>query len=179
MANANSTQIEQWLPVVGFPDYEVSDFGQVKRVKRARAVSAGQILKRKHAAKLRYPSVGLWRLGKPSYQYVHRLVLTAFIGPCPAPDMQCCHRDGNVNNNHISNLRWGTRVENEADKNKHGTVASGSRHGASKLNDLAVREMRTIHKHLKWTYRKLADVYGITPACAWNAVNRNTWRHVA
>ncbi len=55
--------------------------------------------------------------GKP--RTVHRLVLEAFVGPCP-PGMQCRHLDGNPANNRLENLAWGTHAENAADKIRHG-----------------------------------------------------------
>jgi hypothetical protein len=54
-------------------------------------------------------------------RYVHRIVLESFVGECP-PNMVCCHYDGNGANNDITNLRWGTRKENMADKKRHGTA---------------------------------------------------------
>lgn len=57
---------------------------------------------------------------------VHRLVLLAFVGPCPE-EMEACHNDGNPKNNMLENLRWDTRVNNHADKHKHGTSLEGRR----------------------------------------------------
>lgn len=46
---------------------------------------------------------------------VHRLVLTAWVGPRPL-DREACHIDGDRQNNHATNLMWGTRAENTAHK---------------------------------------------------------------
>ncbi len=59
--------------------------------------------------------------GKTCTRYVHRLVLEAFVGPCP-PGMVACHYDGNSANNAVSNLRWDTQAGNIADKKRHGTA---------------------------------------------------------
>lgn len=37
---------------------------------------------------------------------VHRLVLEAFVGPCP-PGMECRHLDDDPRNNRLDNLAWG------------------------------------------------------------------------
>ena len=42
---------------------------------------------------------------------VHRLVLEAFVGPCPV-GFECDHKDRNRSNNHIENLRWASSSEN-------------------------------------------------------------------
>ena len=57
--------------------------------------------------------------GKVTCRYVHRLVLEAFVGPCP-PGLECLHRDHDTANNRLRNLRWGTRTENIEDKVKAG-----------------------------------------------------------
>jgi DNA-binding CsgD family transcriptional regulator len=54
--------------------------------------------------------------------YVHHLVLLAFIGPKPFPSAQCRHLDGNRENNHCENLKWGTALENCHDAIRHGTA---------------------------------------------------------
>lgn len=57
---------------------------------------------------------------------VHRLVLEAFVGPCP-PGHECCHRDGDPSNNCLDNLYWGTRSDNVRDAIQHGTHAQASK----------------------------------------------------
>lgn len=52
-------------------------------------------------------------------KYIHRLVLEAFVGPCP-DGMEALHSDGNKTNNNVDNLRWGTPSENNRDIVKHG-----------------------------------------------------------
>jgi hypothetical protein len=46
---------------------------------------------------------------------VHRVVLTAFRGPCPI-GMEGCHADDNPLNNDLSNLRWDTPHGNAQDR---------------------------------------------------------------
>lgn len=42
---------------------------------------------------------------------LHRLVLEAFVGPCPE-GMECLHADNNKDNCELSNLSWGTHAQN-------------------------------------------------------------------
>ena len=117
---------ETWLPVVGFEGhYEVSDQGRVKTLKTDVA-TGGRILKPQVIA--RYYYVGLWKNGKLKQSRLHRLVLLAFVGPCPE-GMECLHGPGGKFDNRLSNLRWGTKSENMQDH-----VASGLHHEASKTH---------------------------------------------
>lgn len=50
---------------------------------------------------------------------VHRLVLTAFVGPCP-DGLECCHWDDNPAHNCLGNLRWDTRSANQVDRIRNG-----------------------------------------------------------
>lgn len=62
---------------------------------------------------------------------VHRIVALAFVGPKPSPAHEVCHVDGNRQNNAASNLRWGTRKDNAADRERHGRTSRGAVHSAA------------------------------------------------
>lgn len=99
--------------------YEVSNCGRVRNV-RTGAVRKPQPVKRGHL------HVDLWRDGVGRSFYVHRLVLQAFVGPCP-PGMEALHRNGNPTDNRVENLRWGTRSQNLHDSVRHGTHQQASK----------------------------------------------------
>lgn len=109
--------------------------------------------------------------------HVHRLVLTAFRGPCPE-GMQACHCDGDPRNNALGNLRWDTPTANHADKRKHGTHLQGEDIFGAKLTASDVSEMRSAHA-AGATSGELARQFGVTKENAWMVVTRRTWRHVA
>ena len=102
---------EEWRPVVGFSDYEVSDLGRVRSYKRVKV----RILHPTYngSGSMRVELAGKKRL-------VHILVLEAFVGLRPE-GMECRHLDGDFTNNKVENLRWGTRSENILDAVRHGT----------------------------------------------------------
>lgn len=119
--------METWRPVAGYEGlYEVSDHGRVRSLPRMRLGRGGKpvrvngrILK---PALVRYPMVLLCNDGQRVGHSVHRLVANAFLPPDPVrPEVN--HRDGNRQNNHLSNLEWVTRSENVA----HSYVIHGSR----------------------------------------------------
>ena len=134
MANSQpTTAIENWKPVVGFEGaYEVSDRGRVfslpRRTRhwRGGTVARGGKMLALAVGEAGYPLVSLGRDGRISQHLVHRLVLEAFVGPCPK-GMECCHEDGVRTNNRLSNLRWDTRKANHADAIRHGTHSSVTR----------------------------------------------------
>jgi hypothetical protein len=135
---------EIWLSVPGFEGaYEVSCLGRVRSLGRINGTGyfrKGTILKidwRKHG----YGFLTLMKNGVRHTIGVHEIVLISFIGPRKR-GMESRHLDGNPLNNIPSNLRWGTKAENEADKIRHGTILRGALHPRSKLSEAQVKEIR-------------------------------------
>lgn len=109
---------EVWRPVIGHEaNYEVSDQGRVRS--RPRARTKGGLLK-PWDHEDGYPMVNLRSAPKNTKATVHSLVMAAFVGPCPE-GLQVRHLDGSKDNNHISNLVYGTPAEDAQDRIKHGT----------------------------------------------------------
>lgn len=81
------------------------------------------------------------RNGKNKGYLVHRLVAKAF---CENPENKphVAHIDGNKENNHVSNLRWSTPQENEADKAIHGTVPCGEKHFNARFKNVQIRVVK-------------------------------------
>lgn len=118
---------EEWRPVVGHEGlYEVSDHGRVRSLDRYVERSDGVlrffpgVTLSPSADKDGYKTIGLKRNGTEKRTGVHRLVLRAFVGPCPQ-GMEARHLDGDPANNALGNLCWSTHVVNESDKVRHGT----------------------------------------------------------
>jgi hypothetical protein len=98
-----------WKQIEGYPNYKVSDEGQVRNVK------TNQLLKNYLGTDERYRV----KLSDENYKrkdcHIHRLVATAFI-PNIEGKPEVDHIDRNKLNNNVSNLRWVTRSENEYNK---------------------------------------------------------------
>jgi len=167
---------EQWKDVVGYEGlYQVSDMGRVKSLVRKNRRT--EIILKCSADEDGYLRVGL----KPprhsqQFFYVHRLVLEAFVGPQP-PTMRCRHLDGNPKHNLLKNLRWGTYIENEGDKRKHGTVSIGSHRPLAKLTDIDVIEIKTLATK-GISQRKIAAKFNVCQHTICQVINKQTWRHV-
>lgn len=108
---------------------------------------------------------------------VHRLVLEAFVGPCP-PGMVCRHfPDRDPTNNHANNLRWGTSQENIEDTHRDGTWARGEKSGNSKLTEQVVREI--IRDHATGiSIAILAARYAVSSVSINNVLCGFTWSHI-
>jgi hypothetical protein len=141
---------ENWKPVAGWEKlYEVSDLGRVRSLDRiSRFKENSKIIDVAFKGKLLKPSIvggyfymHLRNLKRKRYCGVHRLVLETFVGPCPK-DQQARHLDGIRPNCALSNLAWGTKLENEKDRIKHGRVPRGRTQHHAKLTDENVKAIR-------------------------------------
>ena len=171
---------EEWKLVVGFKgQYEVSSYGRLRSMSTR---SWGGTHMRRVPLVLRTPisSTGylqarLWRDGEVR-RSIHRLVLEAFVGPCPT-GQQASHLDGNPANGRLENLCWETASANNARKRQHGTDQSGPRSAVAKLTCADVVEMRRLHA-LGEGYPSLGRRYGVNRSTARRAVIGQIWAHV-
>lgn len=114
--------MEQWKDIQGYEGlYQVSNLGNVKSLKRKTLNNKcykDRILKYSLDGK-KYSCVTLCKDGKGYTKKIHILVASAFI-PNPDNKPQVNHKDGNKQNNCVSNLEWCTQIENmqHALKNK-------------------------------------------------------------
>ena len=86
------------------------------------------ILKPQRHSDTEYLHVTLNLGGVRKTALVHQLVLAAFVGPCP-DGQEVLHSDDCGENNKLTNLRYGTRSENNLDK-----VRNGNDHNATKTH---------------------------------------------
>ncbi len=102
---------EEWRDIKGFEGvYQVSNFGNVKRIAPSRRHPTEHIMK-KHDCGKGYLSVSLLYNGKKKYMKIHRAVAEAFI-PNPNKYPEVNHKDENPSNNCVDNLEWCTHLYN-------------------------------------------------------------------
>ena len=101
---------EVWVEIEGFPNYEVSNMGNVRnaKTKKIRVVHP--------KGKYGHAQISLYKDGKNKRFQLHRLVALHFI-PNPENKPEVCHIDNSLNekgllDNSVSNLMWGTHKEN-------------------------------------------------------------------
>jgi NUMOD4 motif/HNH endonuclease len=132
--------VEQWRPIVGYEGaYEVSDQGRVRSVERTITQPVtrwGRPMTKRVPERILKPQrlnhghlmVYLSSEGTRKRVLIHRLVLEAFIGPCP-DGQQACHFNDIANDNRLINLRW-----DSPSANNHDIVRNGNHHNANKTH---------------------------------------------
>lgn len=161
-------------PIPEYPGYWVTSHGDVYSAMR------GQLVLRKAFPEgLGYMAIKMWNNGKKLGKKVHRLVLSAFVGPCPN-GMECDHIDGNPSNNDISNLQWITHQENhDRSIRMNGSRAqAGELNGAAVLTERDVAEIRQLYWECGVKQRPLARAWKVCQYTIGAAVSGKTWKHM-
>ena len=160
---------EQWLPVKDFSDYQVSTLGRIKSFKHKKPKILSIVCFG------RYWGLYLFKDGRKYLRYIHQLVAQTFIGPQLSFDVR--HLDGDISNNCLTNLAYGTRKENMADALAHGTTARGEKLPHSKLTDSKVIELRKLRTE-GITVPKLSQMFGISLRTVYRALTGECWSHI-
>lgn len=159
-----------WKAVVGYERlYEVSSLGGLRNRR-------GLVMKQS-VDKDGYNKISLSKQGDATNFYVHRLVLEAFVGPCP-DGMECRHLDGNPANNKLENLCWGTHARNIRDRDDAGNTYKGVRHHRAKLEPDDVVKIRELLR-LKIPERKIAALFDVDRGAIQGIKLGRSWRQVA
>lgn len=158
-----SGPIEEWRTVAGWPAYEVSSLGRVRRGLRVLAGWRQQ----------GYPFVNLSCGRVTKKQAVHRLVALAFLGDRPA-GRQASHLNGDRADCRAVNLKWETPRDNNNRKREHGTWQAGAAHGSARLSPMAVEIIRAAPPGYG-TGRALARRFGVSETHVSAIRNGGAW----
>jgi hypothetical protein len=107
--------MEIWKIINEAPKYEVSNFGNIRKVGQIKNLKGS--LTGKRNGKYRYAVHGLMIDGKRVFNLTHRIVAKAFIEN-PMKLNQVNHIDENTFNNSVSNLEWVSNKLNTRHSNK-------------------------------------------------------------
>lgn len=170
----------EWRIIDGFPDYRISNTGLVESKRKCKRSEIWKPLKLSpdYAG---YLTVCLIKGYKEHYVYkVHQLVLNAFVGPKPDNHVTR-HLDGNPANNILSNLCWGTQVENMKDSKKHGTfvIHRGTDSTSAKITEKDVIDIREVYANKEMNLKELGEKYKLSQSQIYRIIKRIRWAHVS
>lgn len=183
MRGDNFIMKEIWMPVIeAESDYEVSNIGRFRG--KGRFVNYPK-WKRFVDGKIRkisinvnnYHTVSIKLKGKEKTLFIHKEVAKAFI-PNPENKKEVNHKDGDKNNNCVSNLEWVTRHENieHAFRNKLIVPAVGENQSNTVLTNDVVRYIMSQNEK---GARELARELNIKSHTTISAVRLGkTWNHI-
>lgn len=163
-------ETEVWKDIVEFENYQVSNFGSVRRKSCQIVYSNGMICNYKDKSirlekiNKRYKRVTICKNNTPKRFQVHRLVAIHFI---ENPENKPCvnHIDGNPSNNHVSNLEWCTYSENEL----HSYNVLGKVNSQRKLS---IEDVEYIRKHTSKDIKYLLGLFPVDRTTIINVLNR-------
>jgi hypothetical protein len=176
----------EYRDIPGFPGYRVGSDGSVwscrnkhgdlqdewHRLTPRPRVTGHPPRKGRYLQVLIAPSPG----ARPRNLSVHRLVLLAFIGPCP-PGHETCHGDDDPENNALSNLRWGTKKNNRDDAVRRGTWPRGQDKPNARLTEADVVFIHRLHEE-GWRVCELARRFSIHSTSIIRILSGKKWAHV-
>jgi len=174
---------EIWKSVVGYEGcYEVSSKGRVRSVERFLTRRNGVIYHAKSYILTQhvlpdtgYITVGLWDIGKSKTLKVHRLVAKAFLPNMSSIKLHVNHKDLDKENNHLENLEWVTKLENEHHALKHGRLdGTNNPNFRQKLNPEAVHAVKWLF-YIGSRQRTIASIFGISQSMVSSTVNGKRW----
>ena len=166
--------MEQWKEVPGYNGrYWVSDVGRIKSF----ATGKERMLNPRPADDS-YLKVTFTVHNKQKTFLLHRIVLSAFAGPCPE-GYEGNHKDGNHLNNTVDNLEWISPLENARHAWKNGFMnpPRGENHGMAKLSESQALEIKQLLKQ-GVPHRKLAKMFNVHKSCITHISIGTTWTHI-
>jgi hypothetical protein len=158
--------------IPNFLDYLITKDGRIWSHISGKWLNPG---KNKHG----YFEVRLQQKGKGRTRPVHRLLLEAWVGPCPE-GMECRHLNGNPSDNRLENLKWGTRSENIADAVRHGTNLNFFQRGENapraKLTKQQALLVYNLYHKAKYKITNLAKEFGVSRSAVYHIIEKRTWK---
>ena len=172
-----------WKPIIGYEHlYEVSNFGNIKRLTKEIVRIQGNYIKKDKILKNTmlsdgYLSVSIFNKdGKQVQHKVHRLVAEAFITNTENYPI-VLHLDNDKTNNTVNNLKWGTHKQNTQQALSDGLMKKGDNHPSSKLTE---KQVYSIKEELAdgGNHRIIAEKYNVAKNTI-SSINQGlSWKHV-
>lgn len=168
---------EKWIKIKRYGGlYSVSNLGNVRRNCGRTGIPKIKMLK---TARLPsgYERVFLCKRGMVKTVYVHRLVVSVFIGRIPKNE-EVNHKNCRKSDNRLVNLEIVSSKRNKEHARENGVLIRGKKHYAAKTNEKTVIKIRREFVPYKITVKKLAKKYGLKPRMTTAIIRRENWKHV-
>lgn len=171
---------ETFAAIAGHPGYRVSDLGRIQScltLGKGTRPDPGRWKAMRFGSSRGYPTVTMLHAdGSRRIRHVHRVVMEAFVGPC-SPGMEVRHLNDIKADCRLTNLCYGTKVENAADKRKNGRQPHGERHNFARLSDPQVVEIRRLASE-GLAQAEIAARFGVTQPTVSKIALKQIWRHL-
>ena len=170
MSNPQNNQ-EIFLPIKGYPRYEISNQGNVKSL-NYNHTQISKILKKKTK---RYERVQLYGNKYSKFFSIHRLVALHFIQN-PKNKEQVNHKNGIKTDNRVENLEWVTASENIKHAFDTGLVKklTGELNNNAKLTKEQVKQIRDLRG--KITQKELSKKFKVSIWSIWSIQKGDLWK---
>ena len=160
-----------------FPDYEVSEYGDVYSLKTGK-----RVLLKQQTDIDGYKVIGLYKEGICKRQKVHRLVADALLDKVEGKDY-VNHKDGNKWNNSKTNLEWCTRQENSKHASENGLLVYGSKQKIGKakkrrFTDEQIAMIKKLYFSDKMSQRKIGEMFGCDHSVISEIVNEKIYKKI-
>lgn len=171
---------EIWKPVPEWEHYHVSNLGNVKRMDFGQGWPDGRPLK-SHLSRYGYPTVRLKDKPRGKTTTIHRLVMLAFVGPCPF-GKEVNHKDGNKQNAKLDNLEYVTRVENIKHSWNTGLRKLknqlGEKNSQHKLSEKEILKIVFLYKEGLLNQNQLARAFKVSQTAIWYIIHGRNWSYL-
>lgn len=161
---------EKWQSIPGFPLYEASNLGRVRRIWANNRKSLLNPFSRKG-----YMHISIYRNGKKHYRKVHRLVMSAFFGNS---DLEVNHKNGIKADNRIENLEYCSHLHNMQHASKSGLIRTDYRRGRIILTENQAKRVKALIAEglcskiiAKLTNVKIHNVRAVKAGISWRSLN--------
>lgn len=126
-----------------------------------------------------YLTISLVGENKRIYIRVATLVAYNFIGkpPTEIKDATIDHIDGNILNNHYTNLRWLDRSVNSSIR-KNRMKSAGELNHEAKLTEKEVVEICNLLVENKLTLKEIGKIYNVTKSTVNNIKRKVNWKYI-
>ncbi|MEB9013982.1 HNH endonuclease [Bacillus cereus] len=151
-------------------NYEVSTLGNIRNKVTLRVL--------KPYTMKGYKRIKISKDNKKKSYLLHRLVALTFIdNPSNHPEVN--HKDGNKNNNTLTNLEWCTRTDNL----KHAYATNlkshvGERHPRATVTDSQVIEIKEMLQK-GYTPKEIMEKYNVSKHTVSRIKTGVTWKHIS